>query len=370
MNNVIVIGCDHHNTLGVIRSLGEKGIGPDVLIVTQDGNTFVGKSKYIRNLHIVRNNNEIVPYLLSHFKSEKDKSVVICCHDASSSEIDLHADELRSWFIIPGAEKQGQITYLMNKKVMSDLAVDSGLSIPKTYYPSHFPLEESECVLPCIVKPILSKEGTKDDIRICYDIANVNNAISRVGIGNVQLQEYIEKDFEYQLIGCSTGKDIVIPGVSHIIRPCKGSNTSYLHYEPLKDSFCDISKCMDFLRKTGYKGLFSLEFLRDKKGKDFFMEINFRNDGNAICVTAAGVNLPYIWYLSCTGKNYLNEARLMVTPKYIMPDSAEIRLLWTRQINLFQFICDLIKTDRFMEFDRKDMKPFWKMIQMKFKYLR
>ena len=370
MNDIIVIGCDHHNTLGVIRSLGEKEVSPDALIVSQDGKTFVGKSKYIRNLHIVRNNNEIVPYLLSHLKSEKDKSVVICCHDASSSEIDLHADELRPWFIIPGAENQGQITHFMNKKVMSDLAVDCGFTIPQTNYPDHLPLDFKDIVLPCIIKPLVSKDGTKDDIQICHEITDVNKAVSHVGVKNVQLQQYIDKDFEYQLIGCSTGNDVIIPGVSRILRPCKGSNTSFLHYEPLEESFCDIEKCREFVRRTGYRGLFSLEFLRDKNGRDYFMEINFRNDGNAVCVTAAGVNLPYIWYLSSIGENYSEEAKRAVSSKYIMPDSAEIRLLWTRQINVFQYISDFAKTNRFMEFDKKDMKPFWKMLQMKFKYLR
>lgn len=36
-----------------------------------------------------------------------------------------------------------------------------------------------------------------------------------------------------------------------------------------------------FIRDLGYSGLFSLEFIRDKSGKDYFMELNMRNDGNA-----------------------------------------------------------------------------------------
>ena len=36
-------------------------------------------------------------------------------------------------------------------------------------------------------------------------------------------------------------------------------------------------------------------FVRDNEGNDYFLEINMRNDGNAYCVTSAGVNLPYIW---------------------------------------------------------------------------
>ena len=317
MNKVVVIGGDHHNTLGVIRSLGEKGVRPDALIISRDGQTFVGRSKYINSLHIVNEVKEITSYLLHHLCDISHKTVIICCNDATSSEIDLHADELRNnAFLIPGSEKQGAITYLMNKQRMSALAEEYELKIPKTIYPSHVPLRENEVVLPCIVKPLVSKNGTKNDICVCHQISEVNKIVEHLGYENVQIQLFIDKDFEYQLIGCSTDKDIIIPGVSRIIRPCKGSNTSYLHYEPLTDTFKDIERCKEFVRRTGYRGLFSVEFLRDKNGQDYFMEINFRNDGNAICVTAAGVNLPYIWYLNCLGEDYTNESNKRITPKY------------------------------------------------------
>lgn len=365
MNNIIVIGGDHHNTLGVIRALGEKGIYPEAMIVTRKGKTFVGKSKFISGLHVVGHDSEIVPYILSNMKQEGAKPIIICCHDGASSEIDIHADELKPWFILPGADEQGRITKLMNKKVMSDMAVACGFSIPMTIYPEQITMSFNKIPLPCIVKPLVSKNGTKEDIKICYGSKETKDAISKIGLGKVQLQQFIVKDFEYQLIGCSTGRDVIIPGVSRILRPCKGSNTSFLHYEPFEDNFCDIDKCKKFVKMTGYKGLFSMEFLRDKSGKDYFMEINFRNDGNAICVTAAGVNLPYIWYLACMGMDYDAEVHKTVTPKYIMPDMAELKLLKTGEISLWQYLSDLIKTDRFMEFDKRDIRPFWKMLQMK-----
>ena len=117
------------------------------------------------------------------------------------------------------------------------------------------------------------------------------------------------------------------------------------------------------MRRTGYHGLFSLEFLRDKNGKDYFMEINFRNDGNAICVTAAGMSLPYIWYLDCIGADYSQERNKKITPVYVMPDMAELKLLATRQISLKEYMSDFKKTNRFMEYDKRDKKPFWKLVQ-------
>ena len=235
--------------MGVIRSLGEKGIRPDAVIVSRDGKSFVGKSKYIRKLHIVCQNSEVTPYLLSHLKQDGEKSVVICCHDGASSEIDLHLDELKEFFILPGAEKQGQITKLMSKQVMSDLAHVCGFSLPKTIYPQHLPLAADEVYLPCIVKPLVSKNGTKDDIRICENISE-----------------------------------------------------------------------------------------------------------------AAGMSLPYIWYLDCLGNDYSNEANKEIKSVYVMPDMAELKLLVTRQISLREYISDFKKTNRFMEYDKRDSKPFWKLV--------
>lgn len=362
MNRVIVIGGDHHNTLGVIRSLGEKGVMSEVLLVTTLRDPFVGYSKYVERLHTVPVASDVVQYLLTCLRDECQKPVIICCSDATSSEIDLHFEELSVWFHLPGSREQGRITRLMNKKLMTELAQSCGLSSPKSIYLSDQASVTEEIPIPCIIKPLISKTGSKNDIYICYSLAELNDSIIPIGKENVQIQQFIDKEFEYQLIGCATKDDVIIPGFSRILRPCKGSNTSFLHYEPLVKGFCDIGICREFVKKTGYNGLFSLEFLRDKNGNDYFLEMNFRNDGNAICVTAAGVNLPYIWYLSCIGQDYHQEKSKDVNPVYVMPDMAEFRLLLTKKISFKEYLNDLKKVDRFMEYDKKDPKPFWKML--------
>lgn len=363
MNKAIVIGGDHHNTLGVIRSLGERGIKSDLLLVVPAAMTFVDASKYNAQKWKIDTDDEIVDFLISKYKDEKEKPVVICCSDSSSGVIDENTDRLRPYFYLPGSVEQGRISKLMNKKEMANLAVEVGLKIPQTYYISEAEQDLSSIILPCIVKPIVSRKGSKTEIAICRTFTELEDYSKSHNLCNDQIQQFIDKDFEYQLIGCSTGKDVIIPGVSKILRPCKGSNTSYLHYTPIEEGFCEIKKCKEFVRRTGYHGLFSLEFLRDKDGQDYFMEINFRNDGNAICVTAAGMSLPYIWYLDCTGKDYTKECNKEITPVYVMPDMAELKLLVTRQISLREYISDFKKTNRFMEYDKRDPKPFWKLIK-------
>lgn len=119
-------------------------------------------------------------------------------------------------------------------------------------------------------------------------------------MNNIVIQEYIEKEIEFQLIGCSlnSGETIIVPGVSIILRQPSNTNTGFLKYVSLKEfQYSGIENCKQFIKTIGYSGLFSMEFLRGKDGKDYFMEINMRNDGNAICVTAAGVNLPYMVFI-------------------------------------------------------------------------
>lgn len=35
----------------------------------------------------------------------------------------------------------------------------------------------------------------------------------------------------------------------------------------------------------------------------YFLETNFRNDGNAFCVTESGVNLPVVWVKACLNED-------------------------------------------------------------------
>ena len=53
-------------------------------------------------------------------------AIVICCSDASSSMIDENRCRLSENYILPGTEEQGRVTFLMNKKEMACLAVETG----------------------------------------------------------------------------------------------------------------------------------------------------------------------------------------------------------------------------------------------------
>lgn len=365
MNEVIVIGGNHHNTLAILRSLGERGVMPSLIVLTGDRKPFTTYSKYIKK-SIVLNSYEGLQDAMFALAGNDSKPVVIACSDKVSSFLDQNRDKFSPFFILPGAVMQGRITSLMNKEIMSDLAFKSGMNIPKSWV-----VDIKDCIIdkveyPCIVKPLVSIAGSKNDIFVCYNKIDLENFLKTIKCEKVQIQKYIDKSIEYQLIGCSLngGEQIIIPGASVILRQPKNTNTGFLKYLPKKYFPFNEEDCKRFIKATGYSGLFSLEFLKDKDGVDYFMEINFRNDGNSICVTASGMNLPYIWYLHCCGHAIDSELSYdNMKEVYVMPEFDDFHFVKTGELSLFKWIKDIRKTDRFMEFSKDDQKPFWQKLK-------
>lgn len=361
---VIVIGGNHHNTLSIIRSLGEKGTKSLLIVLSDDPKPYVGFSKYIQEMRVVRVEDEIASAMFSLHKSS-DKAVVIACADSISSYLDSNRNKLLKYFMLPGSVEEGRITRLMNKNTMIQVAEECGISVPKSWivYPATPDIES--ITYPCIVKPLVSKNGSKADIAICEQREDLEKYLEHCNCEELQIQEYITKCIEFQLIGCSLngGEEVIIPGVSIILRQPKNTNTGFLHYVPIREFSYDREPCVEFIRKTGYSGLFSLEFIRDKKNTDYFMEINFRNDGNSICVTASGMNLPYIWYLYNSGLPVDNELCYdSMKEVLVMPEFNDIGNAIHRRISWSKWLKDVKDTDRFMEFSKHDQKPFWMYI--------
>lgn len=363
-NDVIVIGATHHNTLGLIRSLGYKGINPILILISPDKKSYVAKSKYIKTTYYLDAEESVVSFLLDNFKRAGVKPIIIACYDGVESVIDESYSLLSPFFLLPGSKTCGRISYYMNKDIMIGLAKEVGFLCPESHViDKNGKLEVDTIHFPCILKPLVSKEGSKQDIKRCYKKEDLEAYLKEDHCDRIQVQKLIDKDYEYQLIGVSLddGKTVVIPGYSHVIRPSDVTNTGFLKYIPSQQQPVSIGLCKTFLEKIGYSGLFSMEFIHGKDGKDYFMEINFRNDGNSICVTSSGLNLPYLYCLSQAGLSADVELGLVhsMRPVYVMPEFDDLILLLKGKVGLFTWIRDFRKTDCFMEFSKNDMRPFF-----------
>ena len=356
-DKIVIIGGDHHNTLGLVRSYGIKDIKSDVILIGPTVDGFVLKSKYVSQGFRVHSPQEAVNCLINLYGNYDGIVVVQTSSDDAIETIPSHIK-------IPNAK--GQLSYLMNKDNMCQVAKSVGLNVPQ--YTLVHPAEivdkvDDGVIYPCITKAISSLDGGKSDTTICQSAHELISFLKKDHrCPNVIVEQFIEKEIEFQFFGLSLngGEDIIIPGHSHIHRPGI-QNEYYFPYIENDESFDDtLSKAKDFIKKVKYSGLFSVEFLRGKDGKDYFLEMNFRNDGNAICVTDAGFNLPYVWYLSEAGKDYKKELSSYIFKSVeFCPDVIYFYHMMNGELSFREWYNTTKRSNSFTMFYKGDNKPFW-----------
>lgn len=373
----VIIGGLHHNTLGVIRALGEAGIKAkniNVILVDHniDKNNFISKSKYIlrNNISYFTEYNQIINELLELSK-DQEKRVIICCSDGTAEMVISNKEKLQEKYILPDTKLN--VKKLMTKDFQTKIAEESGIRVPESMViNTHKKYNWRK--FPCITKPIKSVLGAgKADIKISRNLEELKKSLNETDSECVQIQEFISKKMEFQIIGCSinAGEKILIPGYTRIVRQPKNTNTGYLEYIPINklDNF-DSNAVEKFIKRIGYSGLFSIEFIRDKDGTDYFLEINMRNDGNAYCVTCAGINLPYIW---CYYGMYQKIPNINLTfdeSIWFIPDFEDVRI-GIKECGIFLWIKQFVNAKSHTIFNIRDIKPFicrfWNLVLIKIK---
>lgn len=363
--NIVIIGGLHHNTLGVLRSLGENGCSKnnlDMILIGDDidDNNFISKSKYIDSKRVLCVNEENkIPNKLIDLAKDKVKRVVVACSDGATEVIINNKEVLQKYFLLPDTKMN--ISDLMLKEVQSELALEAGFSIPEGKVIRRDDLSDWD-IFPCITKPIKSSIGAgKADIHIANNRNELLDFLKVTDSEYIQIQHYLNKKMEYQLIGCSlnAGEKIIIPGYTDIIRQPDNTNTGYLLYTPIEKFEYDKKAVESFIKKIGYSGLFSLEFIRDENKKDYFLEINMRNDGNAYCVKTAGINLPYIWCYYMWNNEMPDENITFETPVYFMPEFNDIKM-GIKSVGLLKWLMQFCQAKSHAIFNMKDIKPFIK----------
>ncbi len=359
--SVLVIGGSHHNTLGVVRALGQRGYRVVLVTFGNIQERYVSSSKYVTRHYALETVDLISACLKERHSSILEcKDVVISCADAVTEHLNIHKDELQWRYILPGHPIQGEMEHLMDKTVMMQMAAKHRLQSPRVW---KLP-DESDCVtFPLITKCHLSSHGCKSDVRVFKKIEPFRLFIEQ-NDGRLFAQQFIDKKEEVQFIGCSLngGEHIIIPGMSYVLRSQPNTNTGFLEYEPVDDFWKEtVERSKHYIRDCEYSGLFSIEFMRSQDDQVYFLEINFRNDGNAYCVTKAGVNLPVVWYKAATGETF-NEEKREIKPVVVMPEFQDFKLVLQRKVGLRQWLNDVKRTDVFLDYDRQDMKPFWHFI--------
>lgn len=366
-NRVLVIGGNHQNTLGVIEALGQKGVRSCVIILGHINGSFVLKSKYVEKGWICEDEEAVVSSILTGFKPVERKAIAIACSDDAANILDAHYEQLNKLLVIPTVKEAGTLIYWTNKEKMTETAKRLGITIPSSWMINDKTIP-ADIEYPCVIKPITSVNHGKKGFAKCINEKELQAYLKSKQEGEpVQVQQYIEKEYEFQFIGCSLkeGDEVIIPGRTHIETTTEFNNLVFLCYDSYDASFEQtVEDSKLFVKETGYSGLFSIEFMRGKDGKDYFLEMNFRNDGNGISVTSSGTNLPYIWYLYASGGDYKAEiANSTVKTTYMMPEISFFLSMINGEISFREWLADRKKTTCYLTRFEEDIEPYKTIIR-------
>lgn len=351
---VYIIGGDHYNTYGVVRSLGEKGILSHVLIQGGADKSFVLRSKYVKDGKVCKDDQELLMHLQGVQKLEKP--VLFSCSDQALEFVLSHYEELADTFVLPVCKDYLFTESLLEKSFLTEYAKRFNVTVPQSWTARNRVIPEG-VIYPVITKPLTSVGGHKSDMVVCYNEEDLKTVFENLGHCNdYQIQQYIEYEKEVSILGCVTPDGgVIFSGCIDKLRTCMIGTSSFA---VMVDNTLlgNEKECLEIMLKaTGYTGLFSAEYLL-KEGKFYFLEVNFRNDGNTYVATAAGINLPYIWYSSCCGGKI--EETKGKFPCYFMLDIEDFLARKRNGVSLCQWNNDRKIVDAFLVYNKEDKQPF------------
>ena len=356
----IILGDSFPNTLGLLRSLGQANIPLFLILVADDDWSRVLKCKYInKDNHIKISDVEESLSVLKKLSMEDIEGSIFCTNDRAAEFIDSHEEELSALFRTPLRGKH--IGKYFNKAEQCELAGECGLDVPKSIvYKRSMDINSLSLKYPLLTKPLVSTGGQKEDIHICLSKNDLIGSLQeKSSCEEFIIQEYIDKEFELDCLGVRSEKGVIWGGAVRKIRhwPPNTGAGSYAKIYDMEEYGVKTKEVESFLAKVGYYGLFSVEFIH-KDGKNYFMEVNFRNDGLGYVATVAGLNLP-AHYMYPENPIYIKSFH----PIYMMNTSSEKRYIKKGMLSFFTWLKDYWGTECFIDYDKHDLSPLiWQYI--------
>ena len=359
MNKRVVVFCGSGcHSLGLIRCLGEGGYRPECYCYGRKCDLLFS-SKYVSQGRKLESAEAILDFLLNDYPCYDDKPFLLTIPDLPAYLVDQHLDELKRKFLLMNAGEQGQIGYLMDKRVQARLASKHGLRIPWTIELSKHDAIPDDITYPVFTKNIKTVDGGKCDEGICRNREELEARQQAITSDRFLVMEYIRKKCEIDYFGMVLKGKVYIDYNDIISRFPEGGFGYY--GDIVKCEHDDIWKrCISMVAETGYEGLFDVEFLKDADGNLYFLEVNFRVDGGIYKVTP-GVNLPVEWCrLADVAPEYLPEA--LATKKTRFTGMTEVQDFKSSvshgSMNPFKWFWQFCLADKYMLLNLRDPMPF------------
>ena len=314
---VVIIGVSFSSRLALARSVGV--LGYDITVIAwgvpgKDNKPIDGYSKYVKRWFICQKEENAFITLLKEKCVDPDQKVVLIpdC-DFSVTMIDLHLDELTPFFRIPHIRhRQGAIVEWSDKTRQKELAAKLGMNVAKSsvieIIDGKYSIPES-IQYPCFPKALASVAGGKAGMFCCYNKDDLSRSLNEIIIrkkvdAKVMVEEFMDIEKEYAVLGFSDGENVMIPGVIQFIVGSKTQKGIALQGKIMPVSGFEqiIDRFKVFVKEIGLVGLFDIDFYKCK-GKLYFSELNIRYGGSGYAVVKMGVNLPAMFVESLCGNS-------------------------------------------------------------------
>ena len=359
--NIIIVGGNHHNGLGLARIFGINGYKVIVVVVDKCKKSFLRHSKYVDKCICHRDENAALDYVLSKYKC--NNTIIIPYSDGVAYALDKRLDEF-SGYIVPSINNQiGHIAKMMVKSEQVEFAKTNGIKMAKS---KEIVFNSNDClweenIYPCILKPVISAEGNKKDISICNNKEDLNNAMKKYiekGYKRALLQEYLNIDYEIDVFGCILNNApyiYLVPTKTIRSWPIEGGTNSFSQIITDKKIVNECYSIIDKLRKSGFRGLYDIE-LFVINGEIYLNEINYRNSGDVYMAIKQKFYYPLYWVNDCLNiKN--NEFKHPMKNTYAMTECADFRYVLKRRIKFREWRRDYKKCDDYALKFKGDMLP-------------
>jgi len=336
---VVIIGHGFTSRLSIIRAVGQVGCDVSVIVMAWN-NKITGRldkslpvdchSKYVTNVYWCHYSDDegLIRILLNKCKDVNQKVIIIPDSDFSAAVIDQNQEKLKDFFLFPHIHhKSGVIVEWMEKEKQKQLAVEVGLNVPKSCVVNvanrQFTIPDT-IDYPCFTKPLATVEGGKRCLRRNNNIEELRALLTQIankGNLRVLVEDYMNIEEEYAVLGFSNGTDVVIPAVVKFIKGSKSHPGIAMQGKvmPINGFESIIEQFKEFVRRIGFFGIFDIDFYKSK-GELYFGELNLRFGGSGSAVTQMGVNLPGMFVKAICGEDISDMQKFVMSSAIYVND--------------------------------------------------
>lgn len=319
---IIITGKNYAFILGFIRAF--KNIDYEIIVlnttnkitkgITSKIKSFLkGKqvdecSKYVSEYHFVGNNKDRIIEYVNKYSDEDQKPFIIPTDDYTLSIFDSSYDLLSQKFYIPNIrQKSGEINNILDKKNQKAIAKKCGLNVAKSYDFNNLS-EDVKIDFPVFVKPETSFKGNKHDMAKCNNKNELKSFIEKHSHDKdcpLLIEQFLNIENEYGILGCSYDGKIYIPGMIKKIKVGKGAQEGVtligetMEFNQNSELYDKIHK---FISELNFSGLFDIEVFK-ANGEYYFSEINLRFGVYGYALTKVGTNIPMAYINMVLEKN-------------------------------------------------------------------